>query len=427
MKKILLIGLVVLSLASCKKDEEPVTTGTLSGTVTNASGAVLADVLIVVYDANTNSPAGANVKTDAEGNYTIELEPGNYYIKVFKQGFESIPPKGVTAIPFQIDLGITESRSFEMFVTTVSGGWVTGKVTDGANAVANVLVVASDAAGESFSAISDTEGVYTIFNVPAGNYGVMGWAATYNSDEKAASVTADAETGAVDLTLTAGAAGVVSGTVRHLATGNIDVDVALIHPLSKESIPGLSSFTVADNYEIPGVPDGIYLARATFENDNRVMDPDRITKFGEPEVAISGGNTVTIDFDVTNSVTLNAPTNEASTTIPFETTSTAPTFEWTPYASTSDYVIEVMDAATGQVVWGGFSHQQGVIGKNYTIGGGATSAVYNEDNSASVATLVPGRIYRWRIYASKDDAKSAVGWNLISASEDQMGLIKIVQ
>ena len=86
-----------------------------------------------------------------------------------------------------------------------------------------------------------------------------------------------------------------------------------------------------------------------------------------------------------------------------------------------------MDAATGQVVWGGFSHQQGVIGKNYTIGGGATSAVYNEDNSASVATLVPGRIYRWRIYASKDDAKSAVGWNLISASEDQMGLIKIVQ
>jgi hypothetical protein len=42
------------------------------------------------------------------------------------------------------------------------------------------------------------------------------------------------------------------------------------------------------------------------------------------------------------------------------------------------------------------------------------------------ASLEVGKIYRWRIYASKD-AQGGASWNLISSSEDQMGLIKIIQ
>jgi hypothetical protein len=51
---------------------------------------------------------------------------------------------------------------------------------------------------------------------------------------------------------------------------------------------------------------------------------------------------------------------------------------------------------------------------------------YNFDGTASIAELVPGRIYKWKIYASKNDVNSATGWTLISASEDQLGLIKVV-
>jgi hypothetical protein len=106
-------------------------------------------------------------------------------------------------------------------------------------------------------------------------------------------------------------------------------------------------------------------------------------------------------------------------------TGTAQTFAWNPYSSTTDYVIEVMDADTGNVIWGGFTGMgTATPAKNIVIPSSQTSIAYNSDGLAT-APLVVGKTYRWRIYASKDDAKSATGWSLISMSEDQMGLITI--
>jgi hypothetical protein len=45
------------------------------------------------------------------------------------------------------------------------------------------------------------------------------------------------------------------------------------------------------------------------------------------------------------------------------------------------------------------------------------------DGKAPIA-LQPGQVYRWRIYASKNDIKELTGWKLISVSEDQRGLVK---
>ena len=100
-----------------------------------------------------------------------------------------------------------------------------------------------------------------------------------------------------------------------------------------------------------------------------------------------------------------------------------PTFQWAAYASTSDYVIEVTDATTGKVVWGGFTNTNGVVTKNIVIPSSTTSIIYNSDGKASPSQLTTGKIYRWRIFASKNNVQT--GWNLIAASEDQMGLIKI--
>jgi len=54
-----------------------------------------------------------------------------------------------------------------------------------------------------------------------------------------------------------------------------------------------------------------------------------------------------------------------------------------------------------------------------------TSIRFNADSTAT-ESLVPGRTYRWKVYVSKDDAKEPLGWKLISVSEDQRGLIKIL-
>ncbi|MCH7534454.1 MAG: carboxypeptidase regulatory-like domain-containing protein, partial [Bacteroidetes bacterium] len=227
------------------------------------------------------------------------------------------------------------------------------------------------------------------------------------------------ETPDIDLTLADGASGSVSGTVTFLATQNIEVDVSLTHPLTKESIPGLNTTTSSGKYSIANVPDGKFLARASFVNDAKVMDPDWIVKNGEPFVIVSS-NAVTRDFSVTGAIAVVSPTNVFTSTTPVETTTT-PTFEWDKYSSTSDYVIEVRNA-NGILIWGGFSPDWSK--KNIVIPSSQNTVLYDFDASAT-EPLVVGKTYRWRVYASKD-AGGGASWDLISASEEQMGLFKIV-
>jgi hypothetical protein len=153
-----------------------------------------------------------------------------------------------------------------------------------------------------------------------------------------------------------------------------------------------------------------------------VVDPDRIIKFGEPLVAVSGGITE-LDFDVTGAVKLIGPSNGMSNLQPIEVSSAAPMFEWTPYPSTSDYVIEVSNS-DGEIIWGGFNTDNDQPAKRITISSDQTSIVYNSDNGA-LESLEAGKIYRWRVYASKDDVQETSGWKLISVSEDQQGLILV--
>ncbi|MCK5469144.1 MAG: carboxypeptidase regulatory-like domain-containing protein, partial [Cyclobacteriaceae bacterium] len=308
-----------------------------------------------------------------------------------------------------------------------NSGMISGKVTEGENPVPGVLIVAVQTTGDDgFSSITDQNGEYVIYNIPANTYKVKGWISDYNSNEIDATITNGSETSNVDVTLTSGTSNTFTGQVRNLASENKDVDVALIHSITRETIPGLTTQSINQVYTISGIPDGIYLARATFENDERVMDPDRIAKFGEPTVDISGGITIDLQFDVTGAVTINNPTNGSDTNIPFEITGTNPTFEWTPYSSSSDYIIEVMES-NGNVIWGGFDNSGNLPQKNIVIPAGQTSIEFNADGNASIPALEPGKVYRWRIFASKDDKTSDTDWTLISASEDQLGLIKVIE
>ncbi len=416
--------LMVVIFSSCKKDEEN-PNGFAEGQVTEFSTNVgLENVLITVVNSNENLPIQTTT-TNAEGNFSLELLPGSYYLRLSKQGYQSIPPKQIAPVPFNIVQGSTQPLNYEMSpALNAVTGWITGSVKEGSNPISGALVVATS--GDlAVSAISDNEGNYVINNVPTGSFEVKAWLSGYNSDTQPASVAVDQATEGVNLTLTSGASGVFKGQIKNLATDNKDVDIALVHPITGETIPGLVTFSAGQTFQINNVPSGIYIARATYENDNRVMDPDRIAKFGEPIVEINS-NTVELSFDITNSVTINSPTNSATEIVPMEITSITPTFKWTPYSSTSDYVIEVSDV-NGNVIWGGFSVVDGLPSKNVSIPSSQTEVVYNFDGSANPAELTPGKVYRWKVYASKNDVNSTTGWTLISASEDQLGIIKIIE
>ena len=63
------------------------TTGSLTGTITDPSGATLAGAIVTV--TNTATGVSQQVKTDAGGTYRVgQLQPGNYTMKVSDQGFQ---------------------------------------------------------------------------------------------------------------------------------------------------------------------------------------------------------------------------------------------------------------------------------------------------------------------------------------------------
>jgi hypothetical protein len=428
MKKKLIISMVYVmtifvAFTSCKKDEEQPTTGNIEGFVTDMeTGTALADVRIIVFDANTNSPTGETYFTNSEGKYTIEIEAGTFYLKLYKLGYESIPRQGMTPLPLNVELGNTLAADFELSPSEViDGGIISGKITSGDKGMSGVLVVAEDATN-AYSSVTDASGNYFIYNVPAGTYTLKGWLNGYNSNLTEVTIATSEELRDVNLELTAGAAVSVSGIISFLATENVEVDVALVHPKTKETIPGLTTRTIGGNYILENVPDGDYIGRASYENDGLVIDPDWVVKFGEPTITVAGAS-VELNFSVTGAVSLISPTNDSSLTLPVDVSLDTLQFSWTPYPSSSDYVIEVMDL-NGKVIWGGFSN--GWTEKNIVIPDMQTSVEYNYDNTA-LADLEPGKTYRWRIFASRDDRQSATGWRLISVSEDQMGLIKIVE
>ena len=429
MKKNLLLLTIAfatsLLFTACSKDEPAPTptTGTLKGTVTASSTAqAIGSVRITVYNANTNAPTGNSVLTQSNGTYQIELAPGSYYLNLSKQGFNGIPAIGITPVSVTVALGIVTVNDFQMQPSSVTnGGSISGKVTSGGNAVAGVLVVASYLTN-GYSAVSGTDGTYYIYNVPAaGAYQLQGFLANYNSVAQSVAVTASTESTGKNITMTLGATGSVSGSVAFLATNSGEVDVTLINPLTKETIPGLVIKTVGGNYTIAKVPNGTYIARASYSNDTYIVDPDWILKNGEPIVTITG-NAVAQNFSVTGAVKLVSPTNELITTKPVEIIGLTPTFTWLQYSSTDDYVIEVSDI-NGNVIWGGFTKSGTVITKNSPlIPKTQLSIVFNSDGKATT-TLKSKNTYRWRIYASKDD--TALGWKLISVSEEQQGLFII--
>jgi hypothetical protein len=414
--------MLVLLEPACSGDEPtaPPTTGKLIGTVTDASNAAaIAGVRVVIYDANSNLPL-ITLSTSSAGTFEVEFSAGTYYVRCSRQGYDETPPKDISPFPLSVSLGQITTTTIQMYRnTSANTGAISGTVVNAGTGVPNVLVVAQN--GHSgYSGITDAGGTYAMYNIPADTCSVQAWTSGFVSTTQSVLVTAGGETQNVNLTLSTGTMGTVTGPVTFLATTNIEVDVSLLDPLSREVIPGLVAVTQGGVYTIVNVPPGSYLARATYRNDGKVVDPDWIVKNGEPEVVVSSGS-ASRPFSVTGAVTLTSPTNSATSTQPVDVSKTLLTLNWQAYSSADNYVPEVCNQS-GKVIWGGFADNWTT--RRVLVPKSITSVQFNYDSSAT-EQLVPGKEYRWRVYASKDDLKEPTGWKLISVSEDQMGLIRI--
>lgn len=438
MKKTLHIILCssILFIISCGDDPDitsPSTTGTITGYVLNAADSTgIAGANIIVYNANTNSPV-TRTSTDNTGLYVIDIDPESYYIKISAQGFYPSPPKEGSALPFQIVLNDTTNKNIYLNADPLSSstGSISGTIqSPDAAGIGGVLIIATDITNtqSSFSGTTGHDGYYIIFNVKPGTYKIECFLAGYQQDTTSVTVTVTADnlnTGN-DIIIQLATNYSLSGQVSFLATSNSQVDITLIHPVTREAIPGLSTFndTVGSSYSISQVPAGTYIAWASYRNDGYVMDPDALFKFGLPYVTLSAANPdTTVNFKVTGAVQIVSPTNHSDTILPRTITTYTPTFTWiktSSYASVKEFIVEVFDSQ-GKSIWGGFD-TSGVI-RHPQIPDETTQVVFNFDNSAS-ESLIKNEIYRWKIYA--DDSADPNVQTLLSSSEDLMGLFQVV-
>lgn len=433
LKTAALFGILLTTLVACSTEntlDDVPTTGTLDITVYNASDdTALTAVQLLVFADEDDTPLSDVIISDADGKAELILDVGKfYYLKAAAQNFESSPPPNLSANRFAVSAGQTTFSTIRLNpidpLISAGNGSLSGTLSD--PAAAGALVVASGLSGQAYSTRVDSSGNYTLFNLPADTYTVNAWIANFSSDSATDVVAAGAETTNINLTISPAPLGTVSGTLT--PDSNITTEISpylqLAHPLTGESIPGLKVKSENNSYAISGVADGDYLARASHDNDGYIMAPYWIAQNGQPQVTVSG-NAVTQDFTLTRAATINGPTNVFSRQQPKIVDSTTPAFSWSAYTDATDYVIEVSDL-DGNVLWGGFSPDY--TSRVFSIAADTLSVTYNQTEIDSSGTpLEDGKIYRWRLYVTKDtDENGYDPADLVSASEPQLGLFKVV-
>lgn len=237
---------------------------------------------------------------------------------------------------------------------SISGAVKAGELSAG------VLVVA-EGDGAGLTAISAKGGLYTIFNVPSGEYVVSGYSAGVALEPASADV-ASADVDGVDLVATDAGLGSISGSVQIVnAPGGSTTSVVLVVESTFDDTfvrgevgrglrtPLGGPPTVDGAFTIAGVPPGRYVVLAAFENDGLVRDPDEnISGTQIVHVEMPGqGDDIALDesFKITEALEILAPGAEDPE--PVEGT---PTFRWADDSSEDYYTVVVYDAF-GDLVW----------------------------------------------------------------------------
>jgi hypothetical protein len=246
------------------------------------------------------------------------------------------------------DIGMVPLQS------TTGLGMVNGQVLAKVPVV-GTLVVAGGAtnAGGGVTGIADTDGSYTVFNVPMGMVNVRGYKAGLQLLPATVSVVAGMTTTGVQLLDKGAATATVSGSIQIVNPGmGSSTSVILVvdetfdpNAARGEAPPGLRAANVSGAFSIPNVPDGNYVVLAAFENDYLTRDPDTsIGGTGIVHITVAGQSMpISQSFKVTGSLDIVSPDAE-------QVVSGTPQLTWADIAGEDHYEVRVFDAY-GNKIW----------------------------------------------------------------------------
>lgn len=419
----------------------------LVGTVRDTSdGSAIGGAHVIGIDAE-GSAATTVSKTSADGQYELALpvprdDDGRPLDVAFTldgsaQGYQPFPSGVRVALPIstgeaveQDGRFVVESALTEIGLIPLPGGerhTISGTIraaeTDAegrpVSNVTGVLVVASDGS-LSFSATTDRDGTFTIFNVPNGDYEVGAYAAGLQVTTESVGVNGEPVEG-VTLNEDDRRTVTVSGNVQIVnAPGGAQTSVILVvaatfdPDAARGEVPrGLRAPRtgvpdVSGDFEIAGVPDGDYVVLAAYENDDLVRDPDTNiagTDFVHLRVDADDGASLSISesFKVTEALAVVGPGAEGP-----EAVNDAPTLTWADDSSEDWYEVRVFDAF-GDEVWSDLDVPS-VSGK------GSVTVDYG-------GPLDPGMFYQFRVLSWRQPGNGMAA--PISATEDLRGVFYV--
>lgn len=335
---------------------------------------------VVALDAN-RSPASTVAVTDASGNYEIQVarqrdvdgnpRGGDVTLRADAAGYQTFPGGIREALPIDLSSPVEEDGALVVETPSTSVGLIALSSDAGTNQIFGSVEVPRDSTGvllvaetagaepEGFTAIADRDGSYRIFNLPDGDFSVLGYAQGVNYDAQSVSVSGGEER-QVDLALGSDAPGTVTGSVQIVNPGAgegtsyiLVVESTFNESLARgETPPGLRAPEGTDlvdsgTWTIEGVPTGSYKVLGAFENDRLVRDPD----FGQ-------GNTEIVRVDVAAGQSVEAPSFKITGALDVispgaegpEEVDASPVFSWVDDSGEDRYHIQVFDTF-GEMIW----------------------------------------------------------------------------
>jgi hypothetical protein len=370
----LVAATVLLGLVGCGGDEAQETPLVVQGRILDPAGRPIAGAIVTALDGN-EAPVSPAATSGMDGSYELRIAHDTaaaltqVKLRAAAAGYETFPSGLRRSLPLSISGAVTLNGKLvlpdgatDIVLTPLANAAGLGSISGTVRAdKRGVLVVAEGPA--ALTAISDADGAYVIFNVPAGSYTVAGYAAGVQLEGAMVTVAAGARVSGVDLALRQALLGSVAGSVSIVnAPGGSMTSVVLVvastfnEALKRGEVPpGLrapkgGAPNVSGAFTIGDVPDGSYFVLAAFENDGLVRDPDTAiggTQIQRVELGDGGRQkTLAAGFKITEGLTVMQP---GAGDVP-EAVAGNPTFMWKDDSSEDRYALDVIDTH-GNVVW----------------------------------------------------------------------------
>jgi Carboxypeptidase regulatory-like domain len=284
-------------------------TASISGTVYSAtSGEPLANVFVsldlpggnYVQFGNTNSTGAYSFVGLAPASYVINFAPG--YGDNYAQQWWNDKPTLATATPIPVAAGQAVTG---INASLVDGATVTGNVQTSTGPGAFFSVAVLDASGNFISSSgTDSNGNYTISQVPAGSYTVQftspinaSYPAQWWNDESSLATanffttTAGGTTTDIDASFAVAASGSVSGTVYDSSTPGVGLANAGVQAYTSDgTFVGSTSTSANGSFTLTGLAPGSYKLQYLpgFLNGNLAI------QYWQDEPSLASADTFTI-------------------------------------------------------------------------------------------------------------------------------------